>query len=67
MQLELNFWKDRQLEIPFPSTPSLNQETLENLKTQLNSWTLSESEKRDIEAAIITEKERPISLNPYAP
>lgn len=66
MQLEFNFEKDRQLGIPFPSTPSTNQDTLENLKTELNSWTLSESERRDIEAAILTEKERSISLDPYA-
>ena len=66
MQLLLNFEKARQLELLFPSTPSANQELLEALKREYSQTWLSESERRDIAAALIAEKERPIALNIYS-
>lgn len=51
-QLEFNFEKSRQLEIPFPMWLSENQEKLEDAKERARSKDVSEAERRDALAEV---------------
>ena len=56
MQLKFNFEKVQQLRLLFPSTPSANQELLEELKKEVSRSWISESEKVLVAQAIQDEK-----------
>lgn len=61
-QLQFNFDKSRQLEIPFSQWPSFNQEATERAKDILKSHTASDAEKLDAQAEL--ERLRQTTIQP---
>lgn len=64
MQTTLNFERDRQLEIPFPQSPSRNQELLERAKDLARNMNASPAERRDAQADL--ERLKQTRLDPRA-